>query len=158
MEPLPFRFELLRKFLGLLHFSDGLSNVCVVLCRGFEITLAIFALTLLFSIPLGLLICCMRMSRFKPLAWLMRIYISVMRGTPLMLQLLVVFFGPYFFFGVSITDSYRFPAVIIAFSLNYAAYFAEIYRGQSPWDNTRRQTSWDTRGCRPSLKSSCHRW
>jgi polar amino acid transport system permease protein/polar amino acid transport system substrate-binding protein len=68
------------------------------------------------------------MCRFKPLQWLVKLYISIVRGTPLMLQLLVVFFGPYYLFGVTLSSSYRFYAVIIGFSLNYAAYFAEIYR------------------------------
>lgn len=95
---------------------------------GFWVTVLIFLLTLLFSMPLGMCICTLRMSKIKIIAWLSRIYISVMRGTPLMLQLLVAFFGPYYLFGVRISDTYRFPAVIIAFSLNYAAYFAEIYR------------------------------
>ena len=91
-------------------------------------TLLIFVLTLLFSMPLGLLICFIRRSHCGILQWLAKIYISIMRGTPLMLQLLVVFFGPYYLFGVSLSYSYRFYAVIIGFSLNYAAYFAEIYR------------------------------
>ena len=91
-------------------------------------TLAIFLLTLVFSIPLGMIVCVMRMYGWKPLQWLARIYISVLRGTPLMLQLLVVYFGPYFIFQIPLSTSYRFYAVIIAFSLNYAAYFAEIYR------------------------------
>ena len=69
------------------------------------------------------------MSRFAQLRWLMRIYISVMRGTPLMLQLIIVFFAPYYVFGINLTPEYRFIAVIIAFTINYAAYFAEIYRG-----------------------------
>ncbi|MFR4774162.1 MAG: amino acid ABC transporter permease [Ruminococcus sp.] len=91
-------------------------------------TLAIFLLTLVFSIPLGMIVCVMRMYGWKPLQWLARIYISVLRGTPLMLQLLVVYFGPYFIFQIPLSTSYRFYAVIIAFSLNYAAYFAEIFR------------------------------
>ena len=91
-------------------------------------TLAIFLLTLVFSIPLGMIVCVMRMYGWKPLQWLARIYISVLRGTPLMLQLRVVYFGPYFIFQIPLSTSYRFYAVIIAFSLNYAAYFAEIYR------------------------------
>ena len=91
-------------------------------------TLAIFLLTLVFSIPLGMIVCVMRMYGWKPLQWLARIYISVLRGTPLMLQLLVVYFGPYFIFQIPLSTSYRFYAVIIAFSLNYAAYFAEIHR------------------------------
>ena len=101
-------------------------------------TLAIFLLTLVFSIPLGMIVCVMRMYGWKPLQWLARIYISVLRGTPLMLQLLVVYFGPYFIFQIPLSTSfyvfhlkvgnYRFPAIIIAFALNYAAYFAEIFR------------------------------
>ena len=89
----------------------------------------IFLLTLVFSMPLGLLICVARMYAWKPVQWLMKFYISVVRGTPLMLQLLVIYFGKYFLFGLPLTTNYRFWAVIIAFSLNYAAYFAEIYRG-----------------------------
>ena len=88
----------------------------------------IFLLTLLFSIPLGLIICIARMYAWKPVQWIMKLYISVVRGTPLMLQLLVIYFGPYFVFGMRLTTEYRFWAVILAFSLNYAAYFAEIFR------------------------------
>lgn len=88
----------------------------------------IFILTILFSIPLGLIICIARMYAWKPIQWIMKIYISVVRGTPLMLQLLVIYFGPYFVFGMRLTTEYRFWAVILAFSLNYAAYFAEIFR------------------------------
>lgn len=98
------------------------------LAKGMLASLAIFVLTLLFSVPLGLLVCMIRMSRFKVLQWIARFYISVLRGTPLMLQLLVVFFGPYYVFDVTLSSSYRFYAVIIGFTLNYAAYFAEIYR------------------------------
>ncbi|MDD7542298.1 MAG: amino acid ABC transporter permease [Mobiluncus porci] len=89
----------------------------------------IFVLTLALSLPLGLLVYAGRVSPFKPLAWLVQFYISVMRGTPLMLQLMVVYFGPYYLFGIQISAAYRFYAVIIAFAINYAAYFAEIYRG-----------------------------
>lgn len=91
-------------------------------------SVGIFALTLLFSMPLGLLICIARMYAWKPIQWVMKLYISVVRGTPLMLQLLVIYFGKYFVFGLPLTTEYRFWAVIIAFSLNYAAYFAEIFR------------------------------
>ena len=91
-------------------------------------TLGIFFFTLLFSMPLGLLVMAVRMSKIKPLQWIAKIYISIMRGTPLMLQLLVVFFAPYYLFGISTSYQYRFYAVLIGFSLNYAAYFAEIYR------------------------------
>ncbi len=106
----------------------GFMEIVKQISEGMLSSLAIFGLTILFSMPLGLLICFARMSKFKPLAWLARIYISIMRGTPLMLQLLVVFFGPYYVFGVSTSSDYRFYAVIIGFSINYAAYFAEIYR------------------------------
>ena len=108
-----------------------IGTVIVQLLEGFGATLAIFFLTLLFALPLGLLIAFGRTSRFPVLKWLMKIYISIMRGTPLMLQLLVVFFGPYYIFHVNLASfgpHYRFIAVIIGFSLNYAAYFAEIYR------------------------------
>ncbi|MGN0153444.1 MAG: amino acid ABC transporter permease [Lachnospiraceae bacterium] len=98
------------------------------LLQGLLATIAIFVFTLLFSMPLGLLLTFVRMSKFKVLQWIAKIYISIMRGTPLMLQLLVVFFGPYYLFGIQLSSSYRFYAVIIGFSLNYAAYFAEIYR------------------------------
>ncbi|MGN0436738.1 MAG: ABC transporter permease subunit [Wujia sp.] len=110
------------------NFFTHIGKVLVQLSDGMLASLAIFVLTLLFSMPLGLFICMMRRSRIKPVNILARIYISIMRGTPLMLQLLVVFFGPYYVFNKSLTISYRFYAVIIGFSLNYAAYFAEIYR------------------------------
>ncbi|MDO4165811.1 MAG: amino acid ABC transporter permease [Eubacteriales bacterium] len=98
------------------------------LSGGILASLAIFLLTLLFSMPLGLLVCMLRKSRFGLVQWIARIYISIVRGTPLMLQLLVVFFGPYYVLGMTLSSRYRFYAVIIGFSLNYAAYFAEIYR------------------------------
>lgn len=68
------------------------------------------------------------MSKIKPVQLITKIYISIMRGTPLMLQLLVVYFGPYYLFGMRLSTSYRFTATIIGFAVNYAAYFAEIYR------------------------------
>ncbi|MBR0271930.1 MAG: amino acid ABC transporter permease [Methanobrevibacter sp.] len=106
-----------------------LESMVGLLMDGMVTSIEIFLLTLLFSLPLGLLIAFGRMSKFAPLRWLMKIYISIMRGTPLMLQLIVVFFGPYYIFGATLSPDYRFIAVIIAFSINYAAYFAEIYRG-----------------------------
>lgn len=134
------------------------------LTQGFGKTLLIFALTLIFSMPLGMLVMFGRTSKWRPLKflekqrpdpaveeigrlkrffktllyWLSKIkpiqfvtkfYISIMRGTPLMLQLLVVFFAPSLIFGIQNSNNYRFWAVIIGFSVNYAAYFAEIYRG-----------------------------
>ena len=89
---------------------------------------AIFFLTILFSMPLGMVIMFLRRSRLKLVSAITKIYIAIMRGTPLMLQLLMWYFGPYYLFGMSIRG-YRFPAIIIGFSMNYAAYFAEIYRG-----------------------------
>ncbi len=106
-----------------------LSNVITQLLWGMVTSVEIFLLTLLFSLPLGLVIAAGRMSNFSPIRWLTKIYISIMRGTPLMLQLIVVFFAPYYIFGISLSSDYRFIAVIIAFTINYAAYFAEIYRG-----------------------------
>ncbi len=98
------------------------------LAQGMTKTLLVFFLTLLFALPLGLLLAFVRMSRFRLFQWIAKIYISIMRGTPLMLQLIVVCFAPYYVFGISLNEGYRFTAVIIGFSLNYAAYFAEIYR------------------------------
>ena len=98
------------------------------LSEGMLTSVAIFGLTLLFSIPLGLVITFGRMSKNGVIRNIAKIYISIMRGTPLMLQLMVVYFGPYYLFGIKIQASYRFIAVIIGFALNYAAYFAEIYR------------------------------
>ena len=106
-----------------------LSNVIEQLLGGMITSVEIFLLTLLFSLPLGLVVAGGRMSNFAPIRWLMKIYISIMRGTPLMLQLIIVFFAPYYVFGINLTPEYRFIAVIIAFTINYAAYFAEIYRG-----------------------------
>lgn len=98
------------------------------LSSGLLVSLEIFFLTLAGALPLGMIVAFGRMSRVKPLQLLVKLYISIMRGTPLMLQLLVVYFGPYYIFGIRLTPSYRFIAVIIGFVLNYAAYFAEIYR------------------------------
>ena len=92
-------------------------------------TVSIFGLTLLFSMPLGMVVAFGRMSKNNIVRNITKIYISIMRGTPLMLQVMVVYFGPYYLFGIPIASSYRFIAVIIGFVLNYAAYFAEIYRG-----------------------------
>lgn len=107
-----------------MDFSLVLSQLASGMLR----SILIFFLTLLFSLPLGLIVMFLRKSSFLPIQWITKLYISVMRGTPLMLQLLVVYFGPYYVFGVSLSLEYRFYATIIGFSLNYAAYFAEIYR------------------------------
>ncbi len=99
------------------------------LWEGMLVSMAIFSLTLVFSLPLGLLVSFGRMAKNRVVRLLFQFYISVMRGTPLMLQLLVVCYAPYYLFDIKISSSYKFIAVIIGFVLNYAAYFAEIYRG-----------------------------
>ncbi|MBQ6865047.1 MAG: amino acid ABC transporter permease [Clostridia bacterium] len=106
-----------------------LQTMVTMLAEGFLKSVAIFSLTLIGSLPLGLLVAFGRMSKFKPLQLVVKFYISVMRGTPLMLQLMVVFFGPHYLLHIQTGSDYRFVAVIIGFVLNYAAYFAEIYRG-----------------------------
>lgn len=106
-----------------------ISTMLTQLWGAFGTSVAIFALTLLGSLPLGLLVALGRRSRFKPLRWLITIYISIMRGTPLMLQLIVVYFGPSLLFGARVPGNWRFISAITAFVINYAAYFAEIYRG-----------------------------
>ena len=106
-----------------------IADIIKQLSSGMGVTIEIFFVTLISSLILGLGLALVRMSKFKILSILAKIYISIMRGTPLMLQLLVVYFGPYFIFGIPITRTYRLNAVLIGFALNYAAYFAEIYRG-----------------------------
>lgn len=96
--------------------SEGLGRSC-----------AIFFLTLLFSLPLGLIIAFLRMSKIKPVSAVARVYISILRGTPLMLQLIAVTYGPFYLFGSGVARNKLIP-IIIAYSMNYAAYFAEIYR------------------------------
>ena len=98
------------------------------LMEGFLVTVEIFVLTLLFAMPLGMIVAFGRMAKNGFIRTITKLYISIMRGTPLMLQILVVYFGPFYVFGWKMGAGYRFPAVIIAFSINYAAYFAEIYR------------------------------
>lgn len=103
-----------------------LEVLLLKLSEGMLVSVEIFTLTLLFSLPLGLFVAFGRMSKNPLLRNIIKIYISIMRGTPLILQLMVVYFGPYYIFGLS--TPHRFLAVIIGFVLNYAAYFAEIYR------------------------------
>lgn len=122
------------------------------LSQGFLTTLLIFGLTLIFSLPLGLIVYFGRSSKWKPFSFLakhsdnpsafmrkiggfapvsslFKLFISILRGTPLMLQLMVVFYGPYYIFGIKLSTQWRFLALIIGFVINYSAYFAEIYRG-----------------------------
>ena len=103
------------------------ETVTMALLDGFWETLKVFALTLVFSIPLGLAVCFGSMSGFKPLRYLTRGFVWIIRGTPLMLQLIIIFYGPGLLFDLPAMP--RFTATIVAFAINYACYFSEIYRG-----------------------------
>lgn len=107
----------------------SLQTMIVVIAKGFLTTLSIFLLTLAGSLPLGLLVYFGRVSSSPLIRVPVNVYISIMRGTPLMLQLMVVYYGPNLVFGIMPPSNWRFLAVITAFVINYAAYFAEIYRG-----------------------------
>ena len=104
------------------------ETMLTTMASGMTKTLGIFILTLVGSLPLGMLVALLRKSRFGIIRGIISAYISIMRGTPLMLQLLAWYFGPFYLFGWNI-GNWRFPALIIGFVVNYAAYFAEIYRG-----------------------------
>ena len=116
------------------EFLDKLLSILTQLGSGFLTSIVLFFLTLIFSIPLGLLVAKGRMSKNVVVRSLVRFYISVMRGTPLMLQLLLVYFGPYYLFNINLRTlklgpiDYRNIAAVIGFSINYAAYFGEIFR------------------------------
>ena len=101
--------------------------VTMELLMGFWKSIQVFALTLLFSIPLGLVVCFGSMSKFSPLRWMTRTFVWIIRGTPLMLQLILMFYGPGLLFDLPAMP--RMTATIVAFSINYACYFSEIYRG-----------------------------
>ena len=102
-------------------------QVLTQLLGGFSETIKVFILTLVFSIPLGLVVCFGSMSKFSPLRWLTRTFVWIIRGSPLMLQLIIIFYGPGLLFDLPAMS--RFNATILAFSINYACYFSEIYRG-----------------------------
>ena len=102
-------------------------NVTLALWSGFQTTLLLFVLTLLFSLPLGLVISFGSMSTFSPLRYFVKVIVWIIRGTPLMLQVIIIFYVPGLLFDTPIST--RFNAAIIAFSINYACYFSEIYRG-----------------------------
>lgn len=104
------------------------GQILLELLSGFGVTLKIFFVTLLLSLPLGLLVAFGRMSKNGAVRGLVSAYISIMRGTPLMLQLICVYFGPYYLFGITFGPGYRMTAIFIAFAINYAAYFGEIFR------------------------------
>ena len=118
-------FTSISQFLGLkMDFGVFMG----LLLDGFGFTVGIFFITLIGSLPLGILVALARMSKIKPLSFIMGIYISFMRGTPLMLQLMFFMFAPYYLFGMPLGADWKFYACGIGFILNYAAYFAEIYR------------------------------
>lgn len=104
---------------------EQIVNVAKILFSGIGVSLQIFVLTFIFSIPLGIIVAVLRNSKCKIISYLMKGYILLIRGTPIMLQIIVVYFCPYYMFGVSYD---RFVAIIIAFVINYAAYFSEIFR------------------------------
>ncbi|PJJ30579.1 amino acid ABC transporter permease [Lacrimispora celerecrescens] len=106
----------------------ALTKIFLQLAGGMWVSIQIFVVTLVFSLPLGLLVSFGRMSKNPVIQAIVKFYISVMRGTPLMLQLMVVYFGPYYLFGIKVGNGYRLWAAFIGFVINYAAYFAEIYR------------------------------
>ncbi|MDR1755196.1 MAG: amino acid ABC transporter permease [Eubacterium sp.] len=105
----------------------GFWDVTLNLLGGFKTTFYIFALTLLFALPLGLVISFGSMSKFTPLRYLVKVFVWIVRGVPLMLQIFIIFYVPGFIFGAPVSS--RFNAVIVAFTINYACYFSEIYRG-----------------------------
>lgn len=105
-----------------------LETMLLTMGQGMLRTCGIFFITLILSLPLGFLVYFGRVSRFSLLRAIVKVFISVMRGTPLMLQLLIWYFGPYYLFNMPIRN-YRFTAIVLGFAFNYAAYFAEIYRG-----------------------------
>lgn len=102
-------------------------NVTLALLEGLGSTAKLFILTLLFALPLGLMICFCSMSRFAPLRWLSKTFVWIIRGSPLMLQILIVYYGPGLLFGLPLLP--RFTAALVTFVINYACYFSEIYRG-----------------------------
>lgn len=105
-----------------------IAKIVSQLAGGMWVSIQIFVVTLVCSLPLGLFISFGRMSKNSIIRTIVKFYISVMRGTPLMLQLMVVYFGPYYLFGIKVGNGYRLIAAYIGFVINYAAYFAEIYR------------------------------
>ena len=104
-----------------------IGQMVAQLASGMLISTQIFVITLLFSLPLGLIVAFGRLSKNRVISMIVKFYISIMRGTPLM-QLMVVYFGPYYLFHIKVGSGYRLTATFIGFVINYAAYFAEIYR------------------------------
>ncbi len=105
-----------------------LSVMVGALFEGLGLSAWIFVVTLVGSLPLGIVVALARMSKFKPLSLVAQFYISILRGTPLMLQLMAFMFAPYYLFGISMDTDWKYGACALGFILNYSAYFAEIYR------------------------------
>lgn len=103
-----------------------LVKLLKILLEGMQVSLEIFAITLVFAIPLGIIVSVLSISKNKIISKITKLYILLMRGTPLLLQIICIYFAPYYLFKISYN---RFIAVIIAFTLNYSAYFGEIFRG-----------------------------
>ena len=104
------------------------STMLGLLGDGLLLTTQIFFVTLIGSLPLGVVVALCRMSRFRVVSTIAKFYISILRGTPLMLQLMAIMFGPYYLFGLQMGSDWKYWACDIGFILNYAAYFGEIYR------------------------------
>ena len=113
---------------GAAGIALELSVIIAKLAEGMFVSIQIFIMTLVFSLPLGLVVAFGRMSKNAILRNAVKVYISIMRGTPLMLQLMMVYFGPFYLFRIKVGNGFRLWAAFIGFVINYAAYFAEIYR------------------------------
>ncbi len=109
--------------------GTSLYDVTLELLKAFWVNFKLFGITLAAALPLGLILSFGSMSKFKPLKYLVKVIVWIIRGTPLMLQIIVVFYGPGLMFGMTVSNTYRFKAACIAFIINYACYFSEIYRG-----------------------------
>ena len=104
-------------------------QITLELLKGFWVNFKLFGITLVCALPLGLILSFGSMSKFKPIKYLVKLLVWIIRGTPLMLQIIVVFYGPGLLFGMQVGNDYRFKAAVIAFIINYSCYFSEIYRG-----------------------------
>ena len=113
---------------GAAGIDMELSVIIAKLAEGMFVSIQIFIMTLVFSLPLGLVVAFGRMSKNAILRNAVKVYISIMRGTPLMLQLMMLYFGPFYLFRIKVGNGFRLWAAFIGFVINYAAYFAEIYR------------------------------
>lgn len=105
-----------------------MGTMLAMLSSGFAVTLQIFFLTLVGALPFGIIVALGRMCKVKVVSAIVRVYISIMRGTPLMLQLMFIYFAPFYVFGIQLSTEWKLGATVVAFILNYSAYFAEIYR------------------------------